>query len=59
MEKLRSLVAKLEDGVQDQPEFASVALPLLTEIVHELANMETMVGAIERRLEKLESGERR
>jgi hypothetical protein len=54
IDKLRQLTAKLQDRTQNESAILQGVMPLLAEVVHELANLETMVGAIERRLEKLE-----
>jgi hypothetical protein len=60
--KLRELTSQLQKvasandaGSLDQ---LRVITPLLVEVVHEVANLETMISALERRLEKLEAGER-
>jgi hypothetical protein len=61
IDKLRDLAMKLQSHENtvtkdaDRPEEIRLIVPLLIEAVHEFANLETMVGALERRLQRLES----
>jgi hypothetical protein len=56
IKKLRELATQMETKLADAPDGQlSLIAPLLLEAVHEFANLETMVGALERRLEKLEN----
>jgi hypothetical protein len=58
IKKLRELATQVESyAVTGKPtnELLSLIAPLLLEVVHEFANLETMVAALERRLDKLEN----
>jgi hypothetical protein len=61
IDKLRDLVAQLQMNgdaaakAGEKPDALRIIAPLLVEVAHELANLETMVGALERRLDRLEA----